>query len=49
MTWKEQIVIRILLLVARYLSDGELKDNIKTLDTHIRVHAPTVSAGHESS
>lgn len=39
MTWREQLVARILLLVARMVCDDPALDaEIKTLATHIGVH-----------
>lgn len=42
MTWKMKTAIGILLLVARIVSDEEWRDEIKTLATHISVHAREV-------
>lgn len=43
MTWREKVVVQILLIVARMLSDDAvLEQDIKNLATHISVHAPKV-------
>ena len=38
MTWKQQTVIRILLIVAKMLADEEWRDEIKNLSSHISVY-----------
>jgi hypothetical protein len=41
MTWREKLVARILLLVARLVCDDPaIRDEIKHLSNHIGVHAP---------
>ena len=40
MTWREQIVVRILLLVARIVADEPLRSEINALANHIAVNAP---------
>ena len=41
MTWREQLIIRILLLIARMVADDrELASDLKHLATHIGVNAP---------
>lgn len=41
MTWKEQLVARILLLIARLVCDDPaLSQDLKTLSMHIQVNAP---------
>jgi len=40
MTWREKVVVSILLLVARMLDEGQWGNEIKTLATHIAVNAP---------
>lgn len=41
MTWREKVVVQILLIIARMLADDEqVRREIKTLATHISVNAP---------
>jgi len=41
MTWKQKVVVGILLLIARWLTEDEwVRAEIKTLATHISVNAP---------
>lgn len=41
MTWREKVVVALLLLVARMIADDtSLRAEIKSLATHISVHAP---------
>ena len=45
MTWREQFVVRILLLVARMLTDDPaIADEIRKLATHAQVHRPEAAA-----
>ena len=44
MTWREKVVVSILLLVARILDDGQWGNEIKHLAAHISVSAPQVGA-----
>lgn len=45
MTWREQLIARILLLVARMVADDpELADALKHLSNHIGIHAPERAA-----
>lgn len=44
MTFREHLVIRILLLVARIVADDELAVEIKHLANHISVHVPKEDA-----
>ena len=39
MTFKEKVVVQILLLLAGWLAPTEWKQEIHALDTHIRVNA----------
>lgn len=43
MTWKEKTVIRILLLVAKFLSPSEWAKDVESLATHISVNAKEAS------
>jgi hypothetical protein len=38
MTWREKTVVTILLMVARMLDEGQWRDDLKTLATHISVY-----------
>lgn len=41
MTWRESVVVKLLLLVARMLcDDAAIAQTIRELSTHIAVHAP---------
>lgn len=41
MTWREKLVVHILLLVARMVADdAAIADEIKKLSTHVAVNAP---------
>jgi hypothetical protein len=45
MTWRDQLVARILLIVARmFADDPRVAEDIKNLATHISVNAPKVAA-----
>lgn len=35
MTWKEKLVARILLIVAMMVAEGEVRDDVRRLSTHI--------------
>ncbi len=35
MTWKEQIVVKILCIIAKMFADEEMKQEIQTLHNHI--------------
>lgn len=41
MTWREQFIARILLIIARMVADDPvLRDDLKNLANHASVHAP---------
>lgn len=45
MTFRERIIIRILLIIAAmFAEDAEIKKEIKNLDTHIRVERDRMAA-----
>lgn len=39
MSWKEKTVLRILLLIATHLSEGDLKKEVSSLASHISIYA----------
>ena len=41
MTWREKVLVKVLLIVARiFADDPEIALEVKNLSTHISVHAP---------
>ena len=41
MTWREQLVVRILVIIARMVSDDPvIREELKHLGTHVQVNAP---------
>lgn len=44
MNWREKMVIRILMLVAEFMADGEWKKEVHALALHLNVSIPEVKA-----
>jgi hypothetical protein len=45
MTWREALIVRILLIVARMVADDPVtSDELKHLSSHVSVHAPKLEA-----
>lgn len=42
MNWKEKTVVRILLLVARFIAPAEWQKDVESLATHISVNAKEI-------